>query len=201
MWRKNKMENKNLNTAVKDEKIVKTESVKVNEATGEVVEENNKIYQPIKCTISHRKGSSVSDSFYSFVFKIVTNDDFELPVTFSLLEDEVSNVNLCADNFLKKIPVNSSRNVNIKGCFYLGRNENDSVYVMAVISLPGNVIKAIKFGRNQNNFISKCFAMNKSLYLISSEIKDGNRVDVKNAIEFSKSKAKSIDDLYADYED
>lgn len=42
--------------------------------------------------------------------------------------------------------------------------------------------------------------MNKSLFLISSEIKDGNRVDVKNAIEFSKSKAKSIDDLYADYE-
>ena len=34
MWRKNKMENKNLNTAVKDEKVVKTESVKVNEATG-----------------------------------------------------------------------------------------------------------------------------------------------------------------------
>lgn len=55
MWRKNKMENKNLNTAVKDEKVVKTESVKVNEATGEVVEENNKIYQSIKCTISHRK--------------------------------------------------------------------------------------------------------------------------------------------------
>ena len=137
MWRKNKMENKNLNTAVKDEKVVKTESVKVNEATGEVVEENNKIYQPIKCTISHRKGSSVSDSFYSFVFKIVTNDDFELPVTFSLLEDEVSNVNLCADNFLKKIPVNSSRNVNIKGCFYLGKNENDSVYAMAGFLLSG----------------------------------------------------------------
>lgn len=58
MWRKNKMENKNLNTAVKDEKVVKTEEVKevrVNEATGEIVEENNKIYQPIKCTISHRK--------------------------------------------------------------------------------------------------------------------------------------------------
>ena len=42
------MENKNLNTAVKDEKVVKTEEVKevkVNEATGEIVEENNKIYQ------------------------------------------------------------------------------------------------------------------------------------------------------------
>lgn len=182
-------------------KIVNSEvkEIAVDVATGEVSEDNLKVEQFFECVVSHMRGSSQNDSYYRFVFKLYTKDDFELPITFQLLADEVANVNLSSDNILKKIPVNTSRKFNLKGCFYLGKNEDDSVYIMALINLPGDVYKAVRFNRNQNSFVSKCFKMNKELYLTSIALEDGNRVSKKNVLQFSKSKTKSIDDLYNEF--
>ena len=74
----------------------------VDVATGEVSEDNLKVEQFFECVVSHMRGSSQNDSYYRFVFKLYTKDDFELPITFQLLADEVANVNLSSDNILKK---------------------------------------------------------------------------------------------------
>lgn len=189
------MENKNLN--VKENAKIKEEIVKVNEDTGEILEENCRVDQIFECEILHRKGSSMNDSYFSFMFNLVTDDDFKLPITFQLLPDEVAIVNLSSDNFLNKIPVDTRRKVNLKGNFYIGMNEDSSVYVMALVVLPGDVYKKIVFSRNQNSFITKCIKMNKQLNLISIDKVNGQRMSIKNKLQYSTSKAKTADDLYA----
>lgn len=190
------MENKNLN--VKENAKVKEEVVVgINEETGEVLEENCRVDQIFECEILHRKGSSKTDSYYSFVFNLVTDDDFKLPITFQLLPDEVAIVNLSSDNFLNKIPVDTRRKVNLKGNFYIGMNEDSSAYVMALVVLPGDVYKKIVFSKNQNAFITKCIKMNKQLNLISIDKVNGQIMSVKNKLQYSTSKAKTADDLYA----